>query len=435
MINSSIRKPCLSHEARLNSAAFSDRLTAKLCGRFVEVCISPENAYSGQGECEKNPAINKPKEPQDSITKRSAARSRKMVRQLCNCNNMIYMHTLTFAVSHIDYFQGEKPFILIPLESQKDREEVISLWKEFARKMRRRAERKKELFRYIAVIEKHEGKRAQDTTIKQGCYHVHFVSDTLYPKRLLQHVWRHGLCNHSDWSKGRKKRDLDAEDSLPAPDNPGAYLSKYIGKDGEDVESGKKRYWASRNLDKPVSLAGTEVGTVLAEGREIFRHDTEHKIEDGQIIRHTNITYLLPTLEPYKALACKIDRTAKGVRERKNRARLEVAKYKQTKELRDYENGRKEIYRSGIDRKIERDYNKREALESCKREAISGVKIFVPRIRRSDSENPCRIAIKIKRRRGVTEGPSRRNLRDLARKSVVFKSYNLPVRRNLQREV
>lgn len=287
-------------DSQINGVASSSRVNGMLCGRFLEVSFSPENVYKGQQDCIKGGG-EEGKEPEtpEAIKARSAARARRTVRRLCNCNNMVYMHTLTFAVNHIKYFQGERPFNLVPIDNTKDRDKVILLWKEFARRMRRKRRKKGEEFNYIAVIERHTGKRANDTTIKKDCYHIHFVSDVLYHKRRLQHLWRHGLCNHSDWTKGRKRKDLDEQDTLPAPDNPGAYLSKYIGKDAEDVERSRKSYWTSKGLQKPVPLADNDVLQLAIGNKCIYTKDRLVKVGDDEFVRFTNSTYLLPDTREY----------------------------------------------------------------------------------------------------------------------------------------
>lgn len=334
-----------------------DAVNAVLCGKFIELTITPEKIHSGHSNNAAGGSQSKEPESPESIVARSAARSRRTVRRLCNCNNMFFMHTLTFAVSHIKYFKGERPFILVPIEKQKDRDAVIKLWKAFARKLRDKEASKGRYLRYIAVIEVHTGKRAHDTTVKQGCYHIHFVSDRLYNKRQLQHLWQHGLCNHSDWTKGRKKRDLDDTDTLPAPDNPGAYLSKYIGKDGEDVEVGKKRYWASRNLMKPVKLSGTDALKVAEYGSEIYARDRLLvTLDDGTQIHSYTSTRVLPDTklydDEYKGCAA----TPREQQLRKRQLQCDNAQYRAKKaEDKSYEKLHRATSQELIDKAIEGD--------------------------------------------------------------------------------
>lgn len=283
-------------DSQINSLASNARLNGFLCGNFLEVCWQREGTPKGQECAEQGSHINTTQETSESVLARSAARSRREVRRLCNTNQLFFMHTLTFAVRHITYYKNETPFVLVGIEDQKSREKVIAHWKVFARRLRRQEESKGTFFRYIAVIERHTGKRTKDTTIKLGTYHIHFVSDKLYHKRKLQKLWKHGLCNHSDWTKGRKKKDLDKTDTLPPPDNPGAYLSKYIGKDSELCEANRKRYWVSRNLDRPIPMAGKELSELACSGKTIYYNPTyfgkESEDADRIIVRQNWTVYL-----------------------------------------------------------------------------------------------------------------------------------------------
>ena len=357
-----------------NQFASNDRLSAYVCGRFVEVCIAPEGRPSGYADPGKGSSGNKEPESKGSIIARSAARSRRQVRRLCNCNSMFYMHTLTFAVDHIKYFQGERQFVLVPLDDQRDRDKVISLWKAFVRKLRRKEVSKGRDFRYVAVIERHTGKRANDKTIKEGCYHIHFVSDTLYHKRQLQHIWRHGLCNHSDWTVGRKKRDLDEHDTLPPPDNPGAYLSKYIGKDGENVEGGKKRYWASRNLEKPVRIFGQEVGIACAGGLEIYRNERVLlTTEDGTNIKQTTLTYALPDTRHYNSIKGDLLYTRAAKREHNARKRLA---YRNIMERCENVKEREDVYRNTSEGITDSIIERMRISQQAARERLKAFEIF-----------------------------------------------------------
>jgi len=269
---------------------FSDTLTGKLCGRFLEVYKTTELQFSGLRQTK-----GSPKEPEsdESLLQRSISRSRKMVRQLTNTNELNILHTLTFAVDHPEYFKGEKKFLLVPLEFQKDREKVLAYWKEFARKMRAYEESKNRMFRYLAVIEKHTGKRAAiDHTIKTDTYHIHFLSDRVHGKRLLQAKWRHGFCNYAEWGKGSKSNDMSTEYDGQPVDNPGAYASKYIGKDMDGEYKGRKRYWSSRNLSKPIAIHGEDVRALVYGKMPIFEDVRDIEI-DGQVIKIQRFTFIV----------------------------------------------------------------------------------------------------------------------------------------------
>lgn len=410
-------------DSQINSVASSDYLSAVVCGRFVEVTLYPERIPSGQAEPPRGGGEGKEKESEESIKKRSAARARRTVRRLCNANGLFFMHTLTFAVSHIQYFQGEKPFVLVPVEETKERDKVIVYWKEFARKLRRQLRGKGEEFRYIAVIERHTGKRASDVTIKKDTFHIHFVTDRLIHKRKLQKMWKHGLCNHSDWTKGRKKTDLAENDTLPPPDNPGAYLSKYIGKDAEETESFRKSYWASRNLDKPLKLWGKDAGLSCLGGKEIYKNArifTDK--ETGNTYQQVSITYSMPV----DVQSHLVQRKPTNNREkvfRRNAKRIRATDL--LAKLRSEKNG-KDIHRNtGLPVIEEIIEGKRASIEEARRR-YQYIKVFDER---AFSPTPERIARRASKKRKILRritGPQRFDmLAKKRRKDTVFKSHNL----------
>jgi hypothetical protein len=174
---------------------------------------------------------------------------------------------------------------------------LIEDWIVFCRKMKKYARKKRQNFRYVALVEKHTGKRAGDTTIKTDTYHIHFCSDRVWPKRLLQSKWRHGFCNFADWRIGTRKNDLDAEYGAPPCDNPGAYMSKYLGKDfdSEGEAFGKKRYWCSQHLRKPLKLSQAEAFFFAEASEEIWRHDYQIVVDDYlPPLTVQQITYRVP---------------------------------------------------------------------------------------------------------------------------------------------
>lgn len=275
---------------------YASKITAALCGDYIEITYSPELIHGGREGGPKKAIIGNPKElsegaketPED-ILKRSIRRSQRTVRRLCNCNKLYVLWTLTYAAQHIDYYEGETPFSIIDIETQKDREAVLEHWRAFARKMRREEQEAGSIFRYVAIIEKHTGKRASgDKTVKNDTYHIHFLADKIYDKRRIQALWNHGLVNYSDWRVGTRNGDLSNTYEGKPPDNPGAYASKYLGKDMAEEEVGRKRYWASRNLDREVSLQGQEVIEGIKAGAErLYHRKIEIETEKGMLTLRT----------------------------------------------------------------------------------------------------------------------------------------------------
>lgn len=264
------------------------------CGDFYEVTRMREGVLNGVPA--PSTASGKEKEDKDSVQARSAARARRKVRRLVNTNRLTDMVTLTLApdVNVLDSRNKEK-WVQISIEEQKDRQRVIELWDRFRRKMRGGFSG---VFPYVAVIEKHTGKRAQDDTVKKGTYHIHYCTklsswQLAHPYQyqgMLQRVWGHGLCNVTPWNVGRRSRDLGPID-LPPVSNAGAYMSKYFGhKDDASTgrDEGQRRYWTSKGLKKPVCMEVEEIDAVelelvfeaeqVIEGRRVLVSQTYRRI-------------------------------------------------------------------------------------------------------------------------------------------------------------
>lgn len=309
-----------------NSVASHDTIHAVLCGDILEITIRPEALSPAIGDVSNG--TSKDPETEESILNRSIARSQKMIRHFVNCNRLNVLHTLTFAPKHPDYFEGEKPFLIVPLEAQKEREIVLTLWRAFVRNMRAYTRKKGYAFKYVAVIERHTGKRLlSDRSVKEGTYHIHFCSNRVYSKRLLQAKWAHGFCNFSDWMKGRKSSDLAEENDLPPCDNPGIYMSKYTGKDMETETPGKKRYWASRNLWKPVQIDREMIGELFPAMTQLWQGSHQVELDEGRFIYIHKATYHVEN-SPYDSLRCQTPIEPAEIRTRKNRIRYELAKEK-----------------------------------------------------------------------------------------------------------
>lgn len=325
--------------------AISDNIFGKLTGDFLEVVRLPEKVQIGFEETQVG-GRTRALESKEEIMERAARRARLRIRQLVNCNRLYVLHTLTYAVAHPQYFRGERPFDIVPTDAQKDRDQVIMHWQSFRRRMQVYAEKKGVAFEYVTVIEKHTGKRAKgDVTVKQDTYHIHFVSNRVWGKRLLQAKWKHGFCNFADWTQGRKSNDLQEDYDGSPPDNPGAYMSKYVGKDmeceREDVNGlYKKRYWASQHLLQPVSVHGEGILDLLRDGYQVT-YTRKSDIEvDGRVMSIVQTTYHLDK-SPYAEITKSYPKTATEKREKKAMQRLRAAALTQQieniKEEREYE--------------------------------------------------------------------------------------------------
>jgi hypothetical protein len=249
-------------------------LSAVLCGDYVETTLHPTFAVAGQDRAPQQ--VRKSALTADERARLSQMsannRATRMIRQLTNANRLYVLHTLTYAVSQPTLFDDEAPWTIRPVDWTRIRDNVIADWTRFARAYRDHCKALDTPFCYIALIERHTGKRASDTSIKIGTYHVHFVSNRVHDKRTLQRYWTHGLCNYSDWRVGRKSRDLQDGYDLPPCDNPGAYISKYIAKDADNSDRAlnRKRYWTGGLTSKPIRLSDSEAARYCAGAKLIW---------------------------------------------------------------------------------------------------------------------------------------------------------------------
>jgi len=151
---------------------------------------------------------SQPKEKSDFAIKRT----RRQVRRLINANPLLDKFvTLTFAENITDQNTANNEF----------------------NKFIKRVIRKHEEFQYIAVPEFQ----------KRGAIHYHLVCSLPYtPNSQLRDFWGHGFVNIK---------------KIEGVENVGAYLMKYLSKGHQDQRSfGKKRFFGSRSLNKPIELLG-----------------------------------------------------------------------------------------------------------------------------------------------------------------------------------
>ncbi|MFH7834943.1 MULTISPECIES: hypothetical protein [Bacillus cereus group] len=167
------------------------------------------------------------------------ARTKKELRRLINANAYALNKfvTLTFA------------------ENQTDVDEAHKCFRAFVKRMRRA----RPDFQYICVVEFQ----------KRGAVHYHLLSNLKYiAKNKLQEIWKHGFV------------DIHRIDRV---DNIGAYVVKYMNKDNHDVRLvGKKCWFASENLDKPVVETDDKkidqiVGQLGLQGKEIYKCEFENE--------------------------------------------------------------------------------------------------------------------------------------------------------------
>lgn len=142
-------------------------------------------------------------------------------------------------------------------ENVTDRAQVAAHWKEFVRLFRVRFPD----WEYISVLEKQE----------RGAIHIHVAVNGRQDIRWLLRCWLLAIGQPvgdvSAWLiQGVKlgEKSFGAV-NVEAPtkrwggvtrqwkaDKLAGYLTKYIGKEFEEAEKSAKKYWASRNIEKPV---------------------------------------------------------------------------------------------------------------------------------------------------------------------------------------
>lgn len=153
--------------------------------------------------------------------KNSLRRTLNTIYDISRCNNWSLFVTLTFNPKKVDSFNYDECSL------------KVKSWLDFIR-------RKNPNIKYIGVPEKH----------KSGRYHFHFLFDKAENLKLVDsgYFTKSGLTIYNidnyNWgySTATKVTNTDAVNK---------YIAKYITKDLFGSTKGKKRYWASRNCNKP----------------------------------------------------------------------------------------------------------------------------------------------------------------------------------------
>jgi len=166
-------------------------------------------------------------------TKFSIQRTRSNIRRLTNSNPQLDKFlTLTFSESTTELIKANKLFHLA---------------------MKRIIHTKPE-FEYISVVEfqkdvDYHGKKKE----KGGSVHYHLLCNIETVIKRDRFEWERWFQNRY-WKYGFVKiKDVNKVDNM------GAYFCKYLSKDMFDKRMfGKKKFFCSRNLNKPIELTGME---------------------------------------------------------------------------------------------------------------------------------------------------------------------------------
>jgi hypothetical protein len=257
-------------EAAIRIQPYKSNMVGWVSGDYLEV-IESDYYQVVDIPCPPQPE-RQGKSPRDSEW-RAAYRAQKTVRRLVNENRLYYMATLTFALKN--NVKGYH-FSLIPRERQVSRDEAYQIWKFFLRRLKRKVRFWGKL-KWLMVLERHDSFRTHP--MKRDTYHFHVAISRNLGTRFLQSVWRHGIVNYQDFTRtpdGQEREQIE---------NPGAYISKYISKDGADEnrELGQRRYSSSRNLEKPYksNIVGIVKEWESVSGSPIFEAEKTVESHDG----------------------------------------------------------------------------------------------------------------------------------------------------------
>lgn len=194
---------------------------------YEYVCCDPDkmwfNLFSGEYE-------RMPKEIRDPDREHSAKvsmnRTIKKIYHFARSNVWEWFFTLTFDPKKVDSFCYE------------DCTKYLSKW---LNNLRRSCPN----LRYLVVPEKHKSGRFHFHGLFAGCANIDFV-DSCHKTKDGDIIYNIGSYRLG-WSTATRVKDNSRVTK---------YLSKYISKDLCAVTFGKKRYWASRNLEdvEPVEM-------------------------------------------------------------------------------------------------------------------------------------------------------------------------------------
>lgn len=183
-------------------------------GNIVEVYEYENSIVKGETNNGSGRSLEADEDNKARHRKNTLARARRDVRRLINANV---------------YKWGEKPKFLT-LTFAENVQDIKQANYEF-KKFRQRLEYELKLkLKYVAVVEFQKNGRIH--------YHVIFFNLPYVEANYLASIWRNGFIKIN---------------AISHVDNVGAYVTKYMTKDNDDERlRGKKSYFTSRGLNKPV---------------------------------------------------------------------------------------------------------------------------------------------------------------------------------------
>lgn len=234
---------------------------AYLCGDFLETITTSSLFLAGVAPIT-NETIARPPETAEETAKRCAVRAQKNIRRVVNTNRMKMMWTLTLCPANsIHSHLYPEPVCNL---TQTHYKSIRGLWTRFTRKLKRAFGE----VQWVLVLELHDSDKTAE--VKRGTYHLHFATNQYLDWAAINDLWGHGNVRFDDFTKPKKGR----KDIVR---NPGAYMSKYIGKSFDKHTSHLKRFTCSRNTLRPqkISLETAEAILLQRGGEMVYNQYRE----------------------------------------------------------------------------------------------------------------------------------------------------------------
>ena len=183
------------------------------------VCIGAEK----EGKKENKKAVKQTEEEKMRSEKCSLNRTKNSIYEIARANTWDWFFTLTFSAEKVDRF------------SYADCAKALSFWLKNVRK-------KCPGMVYLFVPEQH----------KDGAYHFHGLVSNVSELNFVDsgHLTKN---KQTIYNIGNYKLGWSTSTEVQNTDAVGKYITKYISKQLFDSTKGKKRYWASKNVLRPVT--------------------------------------------------------------------------------------------------------------------------------------------------------------------------------------
>ena len=183
----------------------------------------------------------------------SLRRSQRRLKRLINAN--------------VGQYKQVDKFLTLTYPHLKEREKACRAFKTFAQNLRRHYG---EEIQYIAVMEIQDGSRLEDPSKATNDIHFHVLlfNCPYIPQNILQNkIWKHGIVDI------RKIEDYS---------DIAGYLADYLSKDKALAIRGKRSYFPSRGLKKPieeVSMDEKLIFDILRNGNNEIQYINEFIVD------------------------------------------------------------------------------------------------------------------------------------------------------------